>query len=108
MDPERRQFDRRMVVDHGSNPVVATIGVVPRAALIQDISPRGVGLVSIDPPPVGSIVPLWLSIPVGTPSRLLFVCVVYTKPAEGELYRIGVAALDEATAEVFAELLESL
>lgn len=106
--PERRRHDRRSISSNGSNPLVATIGVVPRAALINDIGPGGISLLSTDPPPVDSIVPLWLAVPIGSPSRLIFVRLVHVSPAGGDLYRIGAAAVDEATVEILRELVDLL
>jgi hypothetical protein len=102
---ERRSAQRRSFATNGSNPVVATVGLVPRAAFLADLSTGGAGLVTTDPPPVGSIVPLWLAIPPGSLSRLVLVRVVYSLPVSEDLHRVGLACLDEAGANLFRELL---
>jgi hypothetical protein len=103
--PERRVHSRRPFLTTGSNPVVATIGILPRAALVCDLSVGGIGLLVTDPPPVGSIVPVWLAVPPGSPSRLLLVRVVYVQEEANELFRLGLSCLDEAAAIICREML---
>jgi hypothetical protein len=85
--------------------VVATLGVVPRAALLCDLAPGGVGLLTTDPPPVGCVVPVWLAVPAGAPSRLVLLRVVHTSSEGADLYRIGLSCLDEIGGGVLRELL---
>lgn len=111
MDPgpnERRRQPRRSISTTGSNPVVATMGIVPRAALVCDLSPEGIGLVTTDPPPVGSIVPVWLAIPPGNPSTLLLGRVIYVRATSPDLHRVGLSWLDDSGQTTLVELLARL
>src|SRR5262249_38212076 len=62
---ERRTSPRHAFATSGSNPVVATVGLVPRAAFVADLSSGGAGRLPPPPPPRGGIVPLC----PGTPPR---------------------------------------
>lgn len=105
---ERRAHLRHTFVTTGSNPVVATIGVVPRAALLSDLSPAGVGLLTTDPPPVGSVVPVWLALPIGAPSRLVLLRVVYTEVETSDLHRLGLCCLDDTSGAVLGDLMDAV
>jgi hypothetical protein len=82
--------------------------VVPRAAFVSDLSAGGAGLLTTDPPPVDSIVPLWLAVPPGSLSRLVLVRVVHSSALPDGLHRIGLACLDEAGSSLFSELLSAV
>jgi hypothetical protein len=105
---ERRAHLRYTFVTTGSNPVVATIGVVPRAALLSDLCPAGVGLLTTDPPPIGSVVPVWLALPIGAPSRLVLLRVVYAEAETADLHRLGLCSLDDTSSAVLRDLLEAV
>ncbi len=87
---------------------MATIGVIPRAAILHDLSADGVALLTADPPPVGSVIPVWLALPVGAPSRMLLLRVIYKCPTENSLYRVGLACLDDAGRTILRDLLAVL
>jgi hypothetical protein len=104
---ERRAHPRLTFVTTGSNPVVATIWVVPRAALLSDLCPDGVGLLTTDPPPVGSVVPVWLALPIGAPSRLVLLRVVYAEAETTDLHRLGLCCLDDTSGAVLRGLMDA-
>lgn len=88
--------------------MVATVGVVPRAAFVCDLSVGGIALLTTDPPPVGSVVPLWLAIPPGSNSRFVLLRVIYSQPLAEGLHRIGLCCLDDSATGVFTELLNAI
>src|SRR5262245_50573369 len=102
---ERRAQARITVLDQGSNPLVATVGLYPRCALVVDLSPRGMGLLTVDPPPEGAVVPVWLPGKPGQGSDLLLVRVIYAVPQEQSLYRLGTELFDEGAARVVEGVL---
>jgi hypothetical protein len=101
---ERRAVARFPFPPHGSNPLVATVGLFPRCALVLDLSTRGIALLVPWPPPVGSVIPVWVAGRRAGPSPLLLVAVVYVLPQDG-LYRVGGHFVDEASAEAARALL---
>jgi hypothetical protein len=84
---------------------VATIGIVPRAAFVSDVSASGVGVVTTHPMAVGSVVPIWLALGAGSASRQALVRVVHATAVSPDLHRIGLVTLDEGGEALFAELL---
>src|SRR5262245_50509080 len=106
--PERRHMPRHAFATDGSNPVVVTLGVVPRAAFVCDLSATGLAVLTIDPPPMGSIVPLWLATTPGAPSRLMLVRVIHIQVVSEDLHRLGLACLDESSQVIFEELLHHM
>jgi hypothetical protein len=106
---EQRIQPRQAIATSGSNPLIATVGVLPRAALVCDISPSGLGLLTTFAPPVGALLPVWLPGPPGQPSHLILAAVVHVQPPSGDdLYHIGVACHDDSARGVLAELLARL
>jgi hypothetical protein len=109
MSDERRSHPRRQLVTSGSNPLIATLGVLPRAALVCDISPQGLGLLTTFAPPVGAILPVWLPGPPGQPSGLILATVVHVQePASDGLYRVGIACHDESGRSMLRDLIARL
>ncbi len=92
---ERRIYDRHRFAAGGLDPPLATVGLVPRAALISDLSPSGVGLITTQPPPIGALVPVYMSGPPGMPSSVILGTIAYTTPEPDGLFRIGVICLEE-------------
>src|SRR3954447_26324590 len=88
---ERRHEFRRPIATTGSNPVIVTAGVLPRAALLSDLSPLGLGLVTTFAPPVGSVLPVWLPGRPGETSNLVLVNVIHVRPSSDSLFQLGVA-----------------
>jgi hypothetical protein len=105
---DRRSRPRRLFATSGSNPVVATIGVVPRAAFLCDLGPGGVALLTTDPPAVGSVVPVWLALPVGAPSQIVLLRVVYAQAQGPDLHRLGLCGVDEASCAALLDLAEAV
>jgi hypothetical protein len=105
---ERRSQNRRVFPAKTSNPLSARIGVVPRGALVVDVSTHGLGLVTTDPPPVGSLVPVWVASHSGPCSELLLGRITHSEPIDRTLHRIGMAYADEADLVVLRTLYESL
>jgi hypothetical protein len=101
---ERRANARQRFTIQGSNPPIATLGLVPRAALICDLGPGGIGLLTTLAPPVGAIVPVWLPGPPGLPSSLILGTIVHTAPTDEGLHRVGLTCREESAA-VLAALL---
>ena len=103
---ERRSHPRRLFAATGSNPLIATLGVLPRAALVCDISPAGLGLLTTFAPPVGAILPVWLATSPGEPSALLLATVVHVQPPSSDgLYRMGVSCHDDSGRVVLRDLM---
>ena len=92
----------------GSNPIIVTAGVLPRAALVSDVSPMGLGILTTFAPPVGSVVPVWLPGPPGESSKLILVSVIHVQPTSDSLYHVGTMCHDEASAALLRELLGKL
>ena len=103
---ERRAHARRQFAEGGSNPLIATLGLVPRAAILCDVGPGGIGLLTTLPPPLGAVVPVWLARPAGTPSILLLATIVYLEPTAEGLFRIGLSCREESIATLHAFLEE--
>lgn len=103
---ERRQYPRHRLSVTGSNPVLVTAGVFPRAALVREVSETGMGLLGAFAPPVGAVLPVWLPGKPGEPSVLVLVTVVHVLPDEGELNRIGVLCHDEASRAALRHFVE--
>ena len=104
-----RRYDTRLAIPSASsNPLSATLGVVPRAAMVCDVSLRGLGLITVDPPPVDSLVPVWLAMPAAALSELLLGRVVHSEPLGGTLHRIGVTCSDDADVHVLRSLYEQM
>ncbi len=80
----------------GLDPPIATVGLIPRAALVYDLSPNGVGLLTTQPPPVGAIVPVKLAGPPGLSSCLILGEIVHNSPETDGLFRVGVVCLEES------------
>jgi hypothetical protein len=72
---------------------------------VHDLSLHGISLLMTQPPPVGSVVPVWLVGPAGAPTAPLLVTVVYTLPHGENLYRVGGQLVDETSTEVVRALL---
>jgi hypothetical protein len=102
--PERRRWPRRALGDRGSNPLVATLGVLGHCALVRDLSLGGICLLTAHPPPPGTVVPVWLCRPAG-PSPMLLVTVRHVVAEPNALYRVGAALLDEDSVEIARSLL---
>jgi hypothetical protein len=92
---ERRVQDRHRFASGGFDPPIATIGLVPRAALVCDLSPAGIGLITTYSPPVGAIVPVVLSGPPGSASTLILGTVVHSSSEPDGLFHVGVDCLEE-------------
>jgi hypothetical protein len=105
---ERRGHARRRLQTAGSNPTIATVGVVPRAALVVDVSPTGLGLLTTFAPLVGSILPVWLPGAPGEASSLVLAHVIHVQPPTENLYRVGAACSDEASTSVLRALYDRL
>lgn len=105
---ERRLHTRHRVALHGSNPVVATFGVLPRAAFVHDLSATGIAVLTTEPPPVGSVVPIWLPRAHGEASQLALARVAYAEPVDRGLHRVGMASLDESSSALLATLVREL
>jgi hypothetical protein len=97
---ERRAHPRHRLATTGSNPLVATVGIWPRCALVYDLSLGGISLLITQPPPVGSVVPVWLAGAHPPPATPLLVTIIYLLPHGDNLYRVGGQFLDESSAEV--------
>src|SRR5262245_22773743 len=95
---ERRNELRHRLAMTGSNPVVVTAGVLPRAAVVCDVSPSGMGMLTTFAPPVGSVLPVWLPGEPGSSSELVLVSVVHVRPTTDSLHQVGTACHDEASA----------
>jgi hypothetical protein len=93
---ERRFHSRHRFALGGFDPPIATVGLVPRAALVTDLSPTGVGLLTTQPPPIGSIVPVKLAGPPGLPSCLILGEIVHHSLEPDGLFRVGVSCLEES------------
>jgi hypothetical protein len=103
---ERRVHTRHVFARPGSNPLVATLGVCPRCALVYDLSHGGISLLTAEePPPAGSVVPVWLPAPDGRPSCLLLVSLLYSVAEGRNLFRVGGPFLDEASAAAAGQYL---
>src|SRR3954451_19200526 len=94
---ERRHQSRHRLEMTGSNPVIVTAGVLPRAALLSDLSPQGMGMLTTFAPPVGSVLPVWLPGKPGETSNLVLVNVIHVNPSSDSLFQLGTACHDEAS-----------
>lgn len=103
--PDRRAHERRPFATEGSNPLVATVGVVPRAAFVCDLSAAGLAMLTTDPPPVGSVVPVWLAVSPSRESQLVLVRVIDVTAVSTELHRVGAESVEEAGAAVLQQVL---
>jgi hypothetical protein len=92
----------------GSNPVIVTAGLLPRAALLCDVSGLGLGLVTTFAPPVGSVLPVWLPGRPGEPSELMLVNVVHVRPTSDSLYHVGTSCHDEASSAALRQFVARL
>lgn len=92
----------------GSNPVLVTAGVLPRAALVADLSTAGLGLLATFAPPVGSVLPVWVPGRPGETSTVVLVKVIHVVPGPDNLYRIGTTVHDPAGGAALRELYERL
>jgi hypothetical protein len=110
MKTVERRAEARSRLAQEDCPPVATLGLVPRAALVCDISGAGLGLLTTVAPPEGAVVPVWLPGPPGTASELLLATVVYARPAGHGLYRVGLACREESRPQLrhFVERLPGL
>jgi hypothetical protein len=102
---ERRIWPRHVFDDGGSNLPVATVGVYPRCAFVQDLSPGGISLLTTEPPPLGAVVPVWLPGRQNDPAPMLLVSVVHVAPHSEGLFRVGGELVDEASAAAARALL---
>src|SRR4051812_43580796 len=105
---ERRSELRRRLTMTGSNPVIVTAGVLPRAALVCDVSPLGLGLLTTFAPPVGSVLPVWLPGRPGEASDLVLVNVIHVRPSTDSLHHVGTACHDEASGATLREFAARL
>jgi len=105
---ERRIQPRFIIGPFGSSPLLATLGIVPRTALLCDASKTGLGVLCADPPFVGSLVPVWLAGSPGEASKLLLMRAVYSILLSPGLFRVGLVILDEADTGILNELLQRL
>jgi hypothetical protein len=105
---ERRINARLRLAVAGSNPVIVTAGILPRAALIHDVSQFGLGLLATFAPPIGSVLPVWLPGEPGQPSSLMLVIVIHVKPSTDSLHYIGTACHDESSTLTLREFLARL
>jgi hypothetical protein len=105
---EQRNDVRYRLQTTGSNPIIVTAGVLPRAALVCDLSSRGLGLLATFAPPVGSVLPVWLPGQPGEVSSVILVHVIHVQPATDALHRIGAVCHDEPSAAALAEFLARL
>jgi hypothetical protein len=94
---DRRSSPRKRLSITGSNPVIVTAGIVPRAVLVSDLSPEGMGLLATFAPPIESVLPVWLPGRPGEPSVLALLQVVHVQPAVEGLHLIGTASHDESS-----------
>jgi hypothetical protein len=94
--PERRAHVRYQFATSSSNPPLATIGVIPRAALIANLSATGLGLLTTVSPPIGAIVPVWLPGPPGLPSSLILATIIHVTPDGALLHQVGLACREES------------
>jgi hypothetical protein len=94
--PERRFHGRHRFALGGFDPPIATVGIVPRAALICDLSHTGIGLLTTQEPLVGAIVPVWMSGTPGSPSSLILGTIVHSSREPDGLYRVGLICLEES------------
>jgi hypothetical protein len=101
---DRRVEPRQPIPTSNSNPLVATVGLLPRPALVSDLSASGLGVLLTNPPPPGSLVPVWLPGEPGRPSLLFLAQVIHLSIDPGPLFRIGLMAIDEAGRAVLAEV----
>jgi len=88
--------------------LVASVGVVPRTAFVSDLSTNGLGVVTTDPPPPGTVVPIRVAGPPGPASRLLLARVIYCLVCGEGLYRLGLSCIDDSGMAVLNELLQHL
>jgi hypothetical protein len=88
--------------------MIVTAGVLPRAALLRDLSLFGLGLLATFAPPVGSVLPVWLPGWPGQSSTLVLVNVVHVQPYSDGLHHIGTHCHDEASIIAVRELLARL
>src|SRR5262249_53553517 len=102
---DRRAQPRRPIPTSGSNPLVATLGLLPRPALVCDLSPTGLGVLLTNPPPPGTLVPVWLPGEPGRPSLLFLAQVMHLSIDPGPLFHVGLMAIDEPGRAVLAEAL---
>lgn len=107
-DSERRSCARHGLSFTGSNPVIVTAGVLPRAALVCDISSNGLGLLATFAPPVGSVLPVWLPGKPGETSSVILVHVVHVQPSTDSLHRIGTVCHDDGSAATLSEFMARL
>ena len=105
---ERRNELRRRLTMAGSNPVIVTAGVLPRAALLSDVSSLGLGMLTTFAPPVGSVLPVWLPGRPGEPSDLALVDVIHVRPSTASLYHVGTACHDEGSVATLRDFVTRL
>jgi hypothetical protein len=109
LSPDRRSYARHPIATTGSNPLIATVGLLPRAVLVCDISPVGIGLLAAFSPPLGAVLPIWLPSPPGQPSGLVLARVVHVQPPNPDnLHRIGLFCADEVGQSELQQLLDRL
>jgi hypothetical protein len=102
---ERRAAVRHLFAGPGSNPLVATVGLQARCALVHDLSANGIGLLTTQSFSPGALIPVWLPGRHGQPSPLLLVCVVHSAPVRPGLYRIGGRFFDQASSDAASAFL---
>lgn len=102
---ERRAHPRRALPTADSNPLVATVGLLPRTAIVIDLSVGGVGLLLADPPATGTLVPVWLPGTAGQPSPVLLAQVAHVSASPGSLYRVGLACIDSGGQGVLHDVM---
>ncbi len=106
---DRRSHPRQSIANTGSNPVIATVGILPRAALVYDLTPNGLGLLTTFAPPVGALLPVWLPGPPGQPSNLVLVTVIHVQPPGSDgLFQMGVVCHDDNGRTVLGEMIARL
>ncbi|MGL4552410.1 MAG: PilZ domain-containing protein [Gemmataceae bacterium] len=101
---DRRAETRRPIPIKDSNPLVATVGLMPRPALVADLSGGGLSVLLTDPLTPGTLVPVWLAGDPGRPSRLLLAQVMNVSIDDGPLFRVGLMAIDDAGRAVLADV----
>jgi hypothetical protein len=103
---ERRANARHRFTIQGSCPPIATLGLVPRAALICDLGTGGIGLLTTLAPPLGAIVPVWLPGPPGMPSILILGTIVHEARTDEGLSRVGLTCREESAAALSSLLAQ--
>lgn len=105
MSADRRSHPRRSLPTADSNPLVATVGLLPRTAIVCDVSARGIGVLLTDPPAPGTLVPVWLPGVIGEPSLMLLAQVAHVSADSGPLFRVGLACIDTHGQGVLGEVI---